>query len=61
MGDGTAGSAGKGESGVESDTAELGLGDSGLGDGGIDLGRAGRLCRAGHFLGLKERTEKWTR
>ena len=42
VGDGTADSAGKGESGVESNAAELGRGGGlGLLDDGIDLGRAG--------------------
>jgi hypothetical protein len=45
VGDGTADSAGKGESGVERGTAELARGGGGdLLDGGIDLCRAGRDC-----------------
>lgn len=49
VGDGTADSASKGESGVEGGTTELGSrGGSDLLDGGIDLRRAGRHCWAGH-------------
>lgn len=45
MGDGTADSAGKGESGVERGTGELAGGSgSDLLDGGVDLCRAGRDC-----------------
>lgn len=51
MGDGAADSAGKGESGVERDAAQL-LG--GLAHDGVDLGLGGRRSR-GHCEGMRWR------